>query len=385
MVAQIGGVEQPRPRPHARAGLPRSRARPAALRSGASPRPARPSAPNARALSPSSSSPTSCQRRAASNSAIDAAFPGPVPEQRRRRVGAHPRPGPDQDPDRPLRRAAGRPSPLPSRGAGGDRPAGRPAALHSTDDRPGAALPSRSRTAPARSRPPPAPARSPTSRGSPTRSARRRPARTSAAPTRRLDPVDVEEPVGGMRRRVPGFETVDRLDEAAAVAGFDFVVAFEQAHHGVGFGVASTDAAEQLPAPKSRVTVRSTCRRSCPVPSPQPAAASAAPRQSSALATAVPRRPGHATGLGAGPGHAYRDRRWRGCPCRSPAAASRLAQRHRRLARRVGRRRSAPVTAAPGDRLALALFVVGVDLDRERHAGRRFRRCDRATSSFRIG
>ena len=53
---------------------------------------------------------------------------------------------------------------------------------------------------------------------------------------RGLDPVDVEEPVEGMAGALVRFEPVDRLHEAAAVAGRDRRFAIEHPHRRVRFG-----------------------------------------------------------------------------------------------------------------------------------------------------
>ena len=49
----------------------------------------------------------------------------------------------------------------------------------------------------------------------------------------RLDPVDVEEPVDGPAAAAAAGHAVDRLDEAAAVAGVDLEPALELAHDGL--------------------------------------------------------------------------------------------------------------------------------------------------------
>ena len=54
-----------------------------------------------------------------------------------------------------------------------------------------------------------------------------------AAPLRGLHPVDVVEPVARARRSAPA---VDRLDEAAAVAGGDLEGALQHPHHGLRAG-----------------------------------------------------------------------------------------------------------------------------------------------------
>jgi len=65
---------------------------------------------------------------------------------------------------------------------------------------------------------------------------------------RRLDAVDVEEPVVGIAAVLVFGEAVDRADEAAAIAGGDVGAAFQHPHHRVGF-VDGDGAFEHRPRP----------------------------------------------------------------------------------------------------------------------------------------
>src|SRR6476660_8174482 len=116
-------------------------------------------------------------------------------------------------------------------------------------------------------------------------------------------------------------------------------------------------------APKSRVTVRLASPSPLPGPRPQPAAASAAPR-SSAIATAVPLRPSLKRPSSGADLHAHR--KGGGGDFLAVGGAEFFVghQGHHRAAVGSGRA-GCTGHGRPLDRLALALFVIGIDLDFE--------------------